>query len=964
MIKSKKISQYTLNIFIVMLITIGSVMTYTDFSINEVGLRGSFVEIGSSLRPILENMVLILLAYRLTHNKSKHLSVTKIWGQIWFYSFVLSMTAMSVVLTRLNISNFIRSLFPVTFLTNSFAIAVLLMAFLNKFILSLGDKNKNILWWAGLISLSVVPTLIWVMKIPDFPQFQFGTILWGSFVLLTFDRLNKMSNSKAQHLVNIVGLMSIGLSVVLICGLNLAKGHFLLFQPGFIAVRKLAMLPSNFFAFGIALYIFYFLIKVDLISKLSFSFLFGATLFNTHFIMIDSFWNNLWKTTFWGSQSIGRMLISVFIVVVVVTMTVSLIEYVRRNATIQLIDRKPKISLTVILAFVVACFSNIILLLTNSLFNVEYIFRINDVRTQLMLLNVLLFWALAMLVYVIVNRILVSSGVLLAVLGAFSFGDYQKIISRNEPVMPIDITSNLSNISELSDLVNIWLVLFLVVLIVLIIAMTIWYEHKASLARPFNWIHRICSGIISVGFLGFFMIKLPLVPSSVVTWKAKDHTMTNNVMSKEMKYLPHPGAIWWDFKANGPAVTFVSRFRIPIMDKPENYSKSKITSLENKYGRIAADINKTRTNNIKNDVVVYILSESFSNPNRVPGIKMPQNPIPYTDQIKQDNTSGIMNSYGYGGGTADIEFEALPGMSLNNFNPALSTPYVELMPRLNYMPSVLDLFGTKNAIHPFQPGLYNRVSVFKQFGFSKFYNTKDPNKVSYTNKLQGSPYISDMSAYKELEKVMNENKQGQFIQLSTMQNHMPYNKNEYKNNYPISGPFSGDSLSKLKTYTEGIHQSDQALKYLISKVNQEKRHVTLVFYGDHLPGAYAWSKNNNENMDKYDSELHQTDYFIYSNYTNKKVKKAIVAPYMFTPMMLDQTNSKVSAYYALLTKCLEILPAGEREKFMESSGKQITEDNLTKKQKKLLQDYKMIQYDITAGNHYLNRNSEFFKVNQ
>ncbi|KRO26186.1 phosphatidylglycerol--membrane-oligosaccharide glycerophosphotransferase [Pediococcus argentinicus] len=872
--------------------------------------------------------------------------------------------SMAVVLTKLNIYNLVRFLFPVTFLTNSFAIAVLFMIVIRKMVLSLNSKIKVKLWWASLIALSVVPTFIWVLKIPNFNQFPFGTILWAGFVLLTMDRLKQLPIEKSRKLIRTIGPISIIVAVILTIVFNHIGEHLSLLQPGFVAVSHLAMLPSNFFAFGTALYVFDLLTKFKIESKLSFAMLFGATLFNTHFLMIDSFWNNLWKTSLWDHESTGSMLLGCLVILIVMTFFVVLIEHLRQLAETQIIERKPKAAVSFVVSFIVACLSNVTLLLINTLFNVHSVFINGTSRTQLMLLNVLLFLALTIVIYTIINRLMVSTIVSLALLVAFSFGNYQKIISRNEPVMPIDITSNLSNVNEIADLVNIWLVVFLIIVIIAVIVSVVWYERKIKLSKPFNLYQRLGAGIISVAFLMFFMAKLPLVPSSVVTWKAKDHTITNDTLAKQVRYIPHPGDIWWDFKANGPAVAFMSRFSIPVMDKPDGYSASKIAQLNKKYGNLANSINKTRTNNIKNDVVVYILSESFSNPNRVPGVKMDQNPVPYTDQIKQQNTSGIMDSYGYGGGTADIEFEALSGMSLNNFNPALSTPYVELMPKLDYMPTVLDLFNTKNAIHPFQPGLYNRINVFKQLGFSKFYNTKDPNKVTYTDKLNGSGYISDLSAYKELNKVMNENKNGQFIQLSTMQNHMPFKKNEYKNNYPISGPFTGASLDKLKTYTEGIHQSDQSLKYLINKVNQEKRHVTLVYYGDHLPGAYAWAKDNDENMTKYDSQLHQTDYFIYSNYTHKKVQKPVVAPYMFTPMMLQQTDSKVSAYYALLTKCMETLPAGEREKYMESDGKQITEDKLTAKQKQLLKDYKLIQYDITAGKHYLKRGSDFFKVKE
>ncbi|WP_220040919.1 hypothetical protein, partial [Streptomyces sp. NTH33] len=66
--------------------------------------------------------------------------------------------------------------------------------------------------------------------------------------------------------------------------------------------------------------------------------------------------------------------------------------------------------------------------------------------------------------------------------------------------------------------------------------------------------------------------------------------------------------------------------------------------------------------------------------------------------------------------------------------------------------------------------------------------------------------------------------------------------------------------------------------------------------------------------------------------------------------------------YALLTQCMKELPAGERNKYMLANGTEISEKNLTNKQKKLLHEYRLIQYDITAGKHYLKKGSNFFTV--
>ena len=60
-------------------------------------------------------------------------------------------------------------------------------------------------------------------------------------------------------------------------------------------------------------------------------------------------------------------------------------------------------------------------------------------------------------------------------------------------------------------------------------------------------------------------------------------------------------------------------------------------------------------NNLTDSTVIMILSETFSDPTRVPGIELTEDPMPDIRSIKETTTSGLMLSPGYGGGTANIE---------------------------------------------------------------------------------------------------------------------------------------------------------------------------------------------------------------------------------------------------------------------------------------------------------------------
>ena len=84
---------------------------------------------------------------------------------------------------------------------------------------------------------------------------------------------------------------------------------------------------------------------------------------------------------------------------------------------------------------------------------------------------------------------------------------------------------------------------------------------------------------------------------------------------------------------------------------------------------------------------------------------------------------------------------------------------------------------------------------------------------------------------------------------------------------------------------------------------------------------------------------YETDYFIWSNFETEKLNYPLVTSSNFPALLLDVTNSKVSPYYALLTKVLD-----------ESV---LVDKALTKEQEEIKKELAIIQYDITLGKGYI-----------
>lgn len=582
-------------------------------------------------------------------------------------------------------------------------------------------------------------------------------------------------------------------------------------------------------------------------------------------------------------------------------------------------------------------------------------------RPKIITVNVLIIFAITLILMAITNRWWLSSGISIIFYLGWLCASVLKIYARNEPIIPTDL-STLTAPGEMLGMVNKWIIVAVIAALIIVLAFSWWLERHYGKQQHFNIPARIIVAILSCAYL--FSFSLANHSNSII------YKQLQNIDDTPYFYSQLRGA-----KMNGTLLQFANNIDVHVMNKPKGYSEATMNKLAKHYAKVGVEINQNRTHNsVGKQNLVFVLSESYSDPSRVPGMKVSGNPIPYLHQLKKNSTSGLMLSSGYGGGTANMEYQALTGLSIANFSPTLPTPYSQLVPYQKRTFTINNLFNYSIGVHPFTANLYSRKTVYKKFGFNKFYHFDGGSKITYTKKIHNSPRVSDDSAYKEVTLNLKRQPHGKFIQLATMQNHMPYEPTYYaKNNYHVSGKGfkTPDQKAQIETYIQGLHYTDQALQQWIKKLDQLDQPTTVVWYGDHLPGIYHGLP-----MGKFGVPLHETDYFIYSNAAARKINKnrltgqhQLVGPNNFAAMALAQMDVKVSPYYALLTEVAEKIPAtslptnGTSKNnsahqggtdFINTKGKHV---KLNAKQKKLFHDYKLVQYDLTAGHHYLLKDS-------
>lgn len=470
-----------------------------------------------------------------------------------------------------------------------------------------------------------------------------------------------------------------------------------------------------------------------------------------------------------------------------------------------------------------------------------------------------------------------------------------------------------------------------------------------------------------------------------MAWFASSMLVTGTVGQKiDARFNDQPALFdsRTDAQINGVVVAFVHLLDNKVMDEPANYSRQTMEDLASRYTAQADAINATRTENMADSTVIMILSESFTDPTRVPGTQWNEDPMPYLHQLQQQTTSGLMLSSGYGGGTANMEYMSLTGMALPNFAAGLSTPYQQLVPKEKWTPSFNQLWqqGDSIGIHPYYSTLYGRKLVYKKFGFRSLRTLDNPDDPFTTplNVIDRNPYVSDTATYNSVMAELQDHQSPEFISVMTMQNHLPYtdwyDNNQFHATDATTGEdFPEDEESSMNTYVKGINYTDQALHNFLAQLDQLDRPVTVIWYGDHYPSAFVTANSDPANA----LALHETDYFIWSNAASASAgvklsdeDAAYSSSNFFMAQAAEHMNAKVSPYLAFLTRMHQQIAAMGLQidatstsgaEYLDAQGNPIDEADLTDEQRQLLDDYKLVQYDVTAGKGYL-RTTGFMDV--
>ncbi|QEL70909.1 MULTISPECIES: LTA synthase family protein [unclassified Bacillus cereus group] len=558
------------------------------------------------------------------------------------------------------------------------------------------------------------------------------------------------------------------------------------------------------------------------------------------------------------------------------------------------------------------------------------------------ILSFVVIYAIYILVYNLIGKVFLSMVLTSCTLVILCIVNYLKLIFRGDPLYPSDFTQITHMQSVIPMVMDYFSWSYIFVIIVSIVACIV----AGIYMRRYIQNVKIHLGIRAL-----------LVVGSIFVLYAYGN-FANTFMNKVFQKSGVDFVLWnqnENYASNGFVLGFISNLDTTVMEKPKNYSKENMLQIANDIkkqysGNIGSQNKKEKPN------IIFVMSESFWDPTKVTNLSFSEDPVPNLHHYIENFPGGQTISPTFGGNTANVEFEALTSYSMSLLKPG-SIPYQQVITNKKEIPSIPTALKKEgyytSAIHSFGRTFFKRDDVYKVLGFDKF-NAED----TMENVDIDGDYISDLAMSKEIIAELEKQKQPTFIHAVTMQNHFPFTEGRFGENLiEISGLENEESKGELETYTEGLRRSDEALQYLIEQLDNFDRPTLLVFFGDHLPSLgtnKSFYKENgyitNEKTPNERLAMAQTPLLMYANFDMPNDNLGLVSPIHFSNLIFDYAGLNKSLFYQFLSELYKEIPVLRDELKVDKNGEVI--NDLTKKQKEMLEQYKMLQYDLLVGNQY------------
>lgn len=351
--------------------------------------------------------------------------------------------------------------------------------------------------------------------------------------------------------------------------------------------------------------------------------------------------------------------------------------------------------------------------------------------------------------------------------------------------------------------------------------------------------------------------------------------------------------------------------------------------------------------------VIAVMSESFFDPTRLPGVSFSEDPVPNLHRLQKEASSGTLFPPSFGGGTANTEFEFLTGHSMH-FLPTGSVPYQQYVRRKQA--SLASIFAARGyrtaAVHTNFRWFWEREQVYQHFGFQRFVSSEDMPEAPLDGKWISDAVLTDY-VVREVEK----DPTPLFLFGISMEAHGPYDPGRYPaSTLRIDGPLDDTARAELMSFVESARHADRELGALVETFQRSERPLFLIFFGDHLPSLPHTFRQTGvaQSIDRLTREqkhfLHQVPLVVWTNTGAPRRDLGALSASFLGPLVLELTGTPGTAYTRFLQGVAKQMPIVMQGLVSDANG--VLSDEPPARLKGLDDDWWLLEYDALFGAGY------------
>ena len=578
----------------------------------------------------------------------------------------------------------------------------------------------------------------------------------------------------------------------------------------------------------------------------------------------------------------------------------------------------------------------------------------------------LLAWALLFLIWLMVDwltRFAPLATLIAAILGCVPAAvDFYTLQLRGEPFLPWDLAqvSEAAGVASAAGIhIQTSMVVSIVIILLLLVASFFLYRGRKKL----NWKPRVLGFAASAAAVCGLLFGVFLQPA----------------VTQAIGILPDAWMQDRYYRYYGVTTSFLTNLTNLEISKPDAYSEDAVNEILDdtaaagnyqtaplypaSYGAVTP-AGETE----QNPTIIYVMDESYWDVSELEqyGFAFDTDVSANLHRLQETSASGRTYSPSFGGGTCDVEFEALTGYSVS-YLPNGSKPYQQHVTRPMFsLPNYLKTQGYQTAaVHCFWAKYWSRDTAYPNLGLDTFLSLE---KMTHVNKVRRHYWTSGLvtddsmadQIIQQYESMKASSDAPVFLHAVTMQNHTNYNKDNYPDDQRVKvlnapSGISRSTLGALEDFATGIRDADAMLGRLTDYFSQVDEPVILVFWGDHynpIDSNYdVFTKSGYASDSSADPRLHQTTLLMWSNYSQQPVDLGTIAAYDISPVMMNIYGLKQPLYFQYLNRQLQVAyRTNTRGTVMNRDG--TTTQEPTALQQQWSANHWLLQYDLMFGKGY------------